>query len=252
VQKSASPNLHDAHNNTPQIPGIEDCWFYHVMDLPGLGTVDHFGSWDLRGRFDEYTGFIPFAGKTLVDVGSASGFLTFEAEKRGAVVTSFDVAAVDMVNVDPKTDAAAKRDEITKLHNGYRLAHHLLGSCASMVYGDARELSRYVGPHDIVLIGQMLVHVRDPLAVLEQACKVARETVIIAEGSFESDAPLACFWGAQFPGTNSWWHLSTGFYRDALSIFGFTLKSATQSTYLCNHPAASGLQQIWTLVAEKQ
>jgi ubiquinone/menaquinone biosynthesis C-methylase UbiE len=121
-----------------------------------------------------------------------------------------------------------------------------------MVYGDARELSRYVGSHDIVLIGQMLVHVRDPLTVLEQACKVARETVIIAEGSFESDVPLAHFYGAQFRGTSSWWHLSTGLYRDVLSIFGFTLKSATQSTYLCNHPAAAGMQQIWTFVAEKQ
>ena len=30
----------------------------------------------------------------------------------------------------------------------------------------------------------MLVHVRDPLAVLEQACKVARETLILVEGSF--------------------------------------------------------------------
>jgi 2-polyprenyl-3-methyl-5-hydroxy-6-metoxy-1,4-benzoquinol methylase len=79
-------------SNAPQVPAIEDCWFYHVMDLPGLGTVNHFGRWDLRGRFDEYTGFIPVAGRTLVDVGSASGFLTFEAEKRGAVVTSFDVA----------------------------------------------------------------------------------------------------------------------------------------------------------------
>jgi hypothetical protein len=98
----------------------------------------------------------------------------------------------------------------------------------------------------------MLVHVRDPLAVLEQACRVARETVIVAEGSFESADPLAHFFGAQFPGTNSWWHLSTGLYRDAFSIFGFALKRATPSTYLCNHPAARGMQQIWTFVAERK
>jgi 2-polyprenyl-3-methyl-5-hydroxy-6-metoxy-1,4-benzoquinol methylase len=95
------------------------------MDLPSLGTVNHFGSWDLRGRFDEYTGFVPIAGKTLVDVGSASGFLSFEAEKRGAVVTSFDVASGDIVNVDPTTDAASARKETTNLHNSYRLAHEL-------------------------------------------------------------------------------------------------------------------------------
>lgn len=89
------------------------------MDLPGLGTVSHPGSWDLRGRFDEYVGHTRLSGKTLIDVGTASGFLTFEAEKRGAIVTSFDVPSGDTINIDPRADAAAKRAEITKLHNSF-------------------------------------------------------------------------------------------------------------------------------------
>jgi len=233
------------------IPKLEDCWFYHVMDLPGLGTVDHFGSWDLRGRFDEYTGHVPLLGKSLVDVGTASGFLTFEAEQRGAIVTSFDVPSGDSVNIDPGTDAAAKRAEILKLHNSYDLAHHLYGSRATRAFGDACELSKHVAPHDIVLIAQMLVHVRDPLLVLQEACKVAKEKLIIVEGSFEHPEPIAKFYGAQFPGTNSWWHLSSTLYRDALSLFGFTVTSAGYGTYQCNHPGARGMQQIWTFVAER-
>jgi hypothetical protein len=188
----------------------------------------------------------------LVDVGCASGFLTFEAEKRGAIVTSFDVDTGDAVNIDPQTDAAAKRREVIMMQNGYRLAHRLLKSKARAVHGDARELSRYVGPHDIVLIGQMLVHVRDPLTVIEQACKVAQETVIIAEGSWESDQPLAMFCGAKTPGTNSWWHLSTGLYRDSLSIFGFNLTKTVAARYQCNHPASSGMTEVWTFVAHKR
>lgn len=234
------------------LPKLEECWFYHVMDLPGLGTVNHFGSWDLRGRFDDYVGYTPLSGKTLLDVGTASGFLTFEAERRGATVTSFDVPSGDTVHIDPGTDAAAKRAEIIKLHNSYRLAHSLLGSRARTAYGNALELSRCVEPHDIVLIAQMLVHVRDPLSVIEQACKVAHETVIIAEGSFEAELPLAAFCGAQSPGTNSWWHLSTTLYRDAFSIFGFALKQVTKSTYLCNHPACAGMQEICTFVAKRK
>jgi hypothetical protein len=31
----------------------------------------------------------------VLDVGAASGFLTFEAEKRGARITSFDAASAD-------------------------------------------------------------------------------------------------------------------------------------------------------------
>ncbi len=221
------------------------------MDLPQLGTVNHFGSWDLRGRFDEYIAHTPISGKTLVDVGCASGFLSFEAEKRGALVTSFDVPTGDTINIDPKTDASRKKSEIEKLHNSYRLAHYLTNSRARMVYGDALELSKHLEPHDIVLIAQMLVHVRDPLKVLEEASKVARETIIIVEGSFESDFPLARYYGVQFPGTNSWWHLSTSLYRDALSTFGFTLKRSSMSTYQCNHPSCYGMQQIWTFVAER-
>lgn len=59
------------------------------MDLPGLGTQG--GSWDLRGRFADYTANVDLRGKTVLDVGSASGFLTFEAERAGATVTSYDV-----------------------------------------------------------------------------------------------------------------------------------------------------------------
>ena len=231
---------------------LDDCWFYHVMDLPELGTVNHFGSWDLRGRFDEYVGHTDLAGKTLVDVGCASGFLSFEAEKRGAIVTSFDVDASETVNIDPKTDAVAKRPEVVKMQNGYRLAHQLLNSKAHLVYGDAHELSRYVRQHDVVLVGQMLVHVRDPIAVIEQACKVAQETVVLVEGSWEAEEPVAVFLGAQSAGTNSWWHLSTGLYRDVLSLFGFELTKKSRGLYQCNHPVSPGMIEVWTFVAHRR
>jgi SAM-dependent methyltransferase len=234
------------------ISSPDECWFYHVMDLPEFGTVNHFGSWDLRGRFDDYVSHTALAGKTLLDVGCASGFLTFEAEKRGAAVTSFDVSGGDVVNIDPKTDLAAKRTEVVRMQNGYWLAHRLLNSKAHVVYGDACELARFVDPTDVVLIGQMLVHVRDPLAIIEQACKVAKETIIIAEGSWEADQPLANFIGAQYPGVNAWWHLSSGCYRASLSTFGFDLAKVTKSTYRCNHPIAAGMSEIWTFVANRR
>ena len=61
---------------------VEDCYFYHTLDLPGIGTVE--GQWDLRGRFDDYIGGVDLQDKTVLDVGAGNGFLTFEAEKRGA------------------------------------------------------------------------------------------------------------------------------------------------------------------------
>ena len=68
---------------------LEDCFFYHAMELPGLGLIP--AHWDLRGRFDDYIGGVDIRGKSVLDVGAASGFLSFEAEKRGAArVLSFD------------------------------------------------------------------------------------------------------------------------------------------------------------------
>src|ERR1043165_9012096 len=68
---------------------LEDCFFYHAMELPGFGLVP--AHWDLRGRFDDYVGRVDLRGKSVLDVGTATGFLSFEAEKRGAArVVSFD------------------------------------------------------------------------------------------------------------------------------------------------------------------
>ena len=68
------------------VEGPDECFFYHTMELPGLGLVR--GQWDLRGRFDDYVGGVGVEGKTVLDVGTATGFLSFEAERRGAACTS--------------------------------------------------------------------------------------------------------------------------------------------------------------------
>jgi 2-polyprenyl-3-methyl-5-hydroxy-6-metoxy-1,4-benzoquinol methylase len=71
------------------VESAADCDFYHVMELPGVGRVGD--QWDLRGTVDAYLGDFDFQGKRALDVGAASGFLTFEMEKRGASVVSFDL-----------------------------------------------------------------------------------------------------------------------------------------------------------------
>ena len=70
---------------------VDECSFYHHMDLPGPKEVGR--GWDLRKTVDDYLGNFDFRGKRALDVGTASGFLTFEIEKRGAEVVSFDMAS---------------------------------------------------------------------------------------------------------------------------------------------------------------
>jgi hypothetical protein len=49
------------------------CIFYHTMDIPGYGHVQ--GDWDLRGHERQYLGNVDFAGKRVLEVGTASGYL---------------------------------------------------------------------------------------------------------------------------------------------------------------------------------
>ena len=64
------------------VTDLEDCLFYHTMDIQGKGTVQ--GSWDLRAGIDRYLGGVDFAGKRVLDVGTATGCLSFHMERRGA------------------------------------------------------------------------------------------------------------------------------------------------------------------------
>ena len=75
---------------TPRkVEDVADCYFYHTMELPGHGVIEG-RDWDLRGRVDEYLGNVAFAGKRVLEIGPASGFLTFEMEKRGGEVISVE------------------------------------------------------------------------------------------------------------------------------------------------------------------
>lgn len=73
----------------PEIKPKDECFFYHTIDLKTGETVH--GHWDLRGGADAYFGGVDFAGKRALDVGCATGFLTFAMEERGAEVTSLEL-----------------------------------------------------------------------------------------------------------------------------------------------------------------
>lgn len=56
----------------------EDCYFYYSMEIPGLGLVER--DLDLRGGEDAYLGHAALAGRRILEIGPANGFLTFDME----------------------------------------------------------------------------------------------------------------------------------------------------------------------------
>jgi hypothetical protein len=59
------------------------------MEVPGYGLTD--GEWNLRNAVDDCLGHVSLADQRVLEIGPASGFVTFEMEKRGASVVSIDV-----------------------------------------------------------------------------------------------------------------------------------------------------------------
>src|ERR1700730_9504353 len=233
---------------------VDDCYFYHVVDLPGHGVIDTLSSWDLRGRFTDYLGGFDIRGKSLLDVGVASGFISFEAERMGArEVYGFDVDGPERFNLVPYSEIPSEspRSFYEKLLRSYWFSHNAYGSSAKMIYGDIYKMAEQVPHVDVVLLAQILVHLERPLQAIAQAALAAKETLIIVDGSFEDERPLAVFIGGDGAYFN-WYHHSVGFYRKFLPIVGFELISAKKNSYRTSHPHVHPNQEVWTFIAERR
>ena len=221
---------------------VEDCFFYHAMELPGFGLIP--AHWDLRGRFEDYIGGIDVAGKSVLDVGTATGFLSFEAEKRGAErVLSFDQLDGAEQRFLPFKDkpyyrdherwAAKYRAEIERWKNAYWLSHRLLGSKAEVFYGDIYNLPPGLGQFDIAIVGSVLEHLSDPISALGSIARLTTERMIVVTPLLDTDERIARFEGsANRPEADfTWWTYSLGVYREVFGMLSFEIEKISRATY---------------------
>ena len=221
---------------------LEDCFFYHAMELPGFGLVP--AHWDLRGRFEEYIGGVEVAGKSVLDVGAATGFLSFEAEKRGAArVLSFDMSDARQQTFLPFKDKLYYRDrerwaqqygaEIERWKNAYWLCHRLLESKAEVYYGNIYELPAELGQFDIAIVGSVLEHLNDQITALASIARRTKETIVIVSPLLQTDERIARFESlASNPDADfTWWTYSLGVYAEVFAMLGFRIASVSHAKY---------------------
>ena len=219
---------------------IEDCDFYHAVELPGLGLQK--GRWDLRRDPAQYYGNVDVAGKTVLDVGTGSGFIGFEMEKRGASLIAFDFDSSlgprqhDLVPFhDFQQRFGVSREDfmrmlasgLDRMKNSYWLTHRLLQSKARVFYGDVYDCAADFGPVDVVFMGNILLHLASPAQAINTFAPRAREKFIVTESCWEkldykSDAPI-CYLQAGRARRDfaSWWQLTPGFLKQYLGVHGF-------------------------------
>jgi hypothetical protein len=178
------------------VDDLSACDFYHTMDIPGHGHVA--GQWDLRGGLGAYLGGVDFVGARVLELGTADGYISFEVERQGAEVVSYDLSPDFRWDVVPYARAALStartadpghwltteakfKEGIARLNNAYWLAHRAHGSKARVVYGDVYSVPEAVGDVDVALFGSILLHTRDPFAALASALRLTRTTVVVTE-----------------------------------------------------------------------
>ncbi len=164
---------------------LEDCEFYHTMDLPGHGTVR--GQWDLRGHVDSYLGHVNLTGKRVLELGTASGFLCMEMEKRGAEVVAYDLSEdfdgdlVPFAREESPAELAARRRFVRRLNNGWWLVHRSHQSRARVAYGSIYDIPDGIGEVNVATFGSILLHLRDPYRALASASRFVRDTIVVTD-----------------------------------------------------------------------
>jgi len=239
---------------------FEECYWYATMDIPGHGVVE--GEWDLN-NFDQYIGGVDVGGRTLLDVGCASGYLSFEAERRGARVTSFDMASISQAFYLPfacnpyfqDRDEWDKQVEcgLTMLKNSYWYAHRHFNSRNKVVYGDIFRLDRVLPePVEVSIAGAIMEHLNDQISAIGSIARVTKKTIILAfTPIIDSDEMIA---RPILPLTDprhniTWWSYSRGLYERVLANVGFAV---TDIRPCRAHHLPSGLDvQNSTLIATR-
>ncbi|MDT7689397.1 MAG: hypothetical protein QOE46_2156 [Acidobacteriota bacterium] len=244
-----------------RVESPEGCFFYHTVELPGLGVVH--GQWDLRDKFEEYIGGVEVAGKSVLDVGTATGFLSFEAERRGAErVMSFDMSDVRQQTLLPFKDKLYYQDherwaelygaEMERWKDAYWLCHRLLGSHAEVFYGSVYDVPPALGLFDVVIVGSVLEHLSDQVTALGSIARVTKETLVVVTPLLQTEERIARFEPlASNPDYDyTWWTYSAGVYREVFRMLGFRIERITTGQYYYDY--AGRWEERHTIVAVRE
>jgi tRNA (mo5U34)-methyltransferase len=203
--------------------------WYHTLELaPGLVTP---GWLDTRQVADR----IPFGnlnGMRCLDVGTFNGFWAFEMERRNAA----EVVAIDVLDPDgwdwPARSEAKTKAAVAERHAGgvgFDIAKRELGASATRLDRSVYDLDPAdVGQFDLVYIGSLLIHLRDPIGALMKVRQVCRGTLIVVDGvdPFLTAAyrrkPVAALDGQGRPW---WWYSNLAGLARMIEASGFELSA---------------------------
>lgn len=241
----------------------EDAEWYHTFDLPGGESIK--GAWDLRHKEPEYFGGTDFRGKRVLELGPATGYLTFWMESQGADVVGmeagFDVP-IDLLSTSTDNYLSEVHDvmgHVYRVQNGWWYVHRKLASRAKLVHGSIYDLPRDIGMFDVAVFGAILLHLRDPYSAIGEAARRTRERIVITDlvqdGSDTPEDNTMRIAPLRPHELTNWWSMTPGAARTILSRYGFNrtqISFHTQRHHLMHDLDAAPVEMpMFTIVADR-
>jgi tRNA (mo5U34)-methyltransferase len=172
-------------------------------------------------------------------VGTFDGFWAFEMERRGAS----EVVAIDILDgrrwdwpaaSDPRV--VAEMTEHKNFGRGFEVAKRALGSSVRRLEKSVYEVDESdLGRFDLIYVGSLLVHLRDPVRALERLRAVCDGTLIVVDGIhlplslMLPRTPVAKLDGRGRPW---WWYFNQAALGRVIESAGFELLQAPRRVYL--------------------
>lgn len=224
--------------------------WYHVLELPGVTTP---GWFDVRPTAARVPLPASLEGKRCLDVGTWDGFWAFEMERRGAAeVIAVDIEDQARWDWPPEAQlTGAMRDGLAVVEqfrgsgSAFDVARRALGSRAERRDVSVYELSPDVlGMFDLVFLGDLLLHLRDPVRALAAMRTVVAGEAVIADtvdaipSLLRPRTPTARLEGRERPW---WWQPNRAALLQMLRSAGFEVLEATGIYFLPlgpGHPKA--------------
>lgn len=195
--------------------------WYHTIDL-GHGVVTP-GFYDHRPFLGSYGLPRDLRGRRALDIGAASGFFTFELERRGAEVTATELPTWLGHDFGPlyRPDMDAEQAE-RYLHGSFEFARQALGSNAHRHKTNIYDINpQATGIFDLVFCGSVLLHLTDPIRALWRIQSVTREAAILVTAihPIPGPEPVALFIGQR--AGDGWWLPNRAAFEAMVECAGF-------------------------------